>query len=57
MLVCNGAKSEKDTHTIALLTGCFQLKTTFERIGIGLRKVDHAKEQYLLYNLLAFGSD
>jgi hypothetical protein len=50
MLVYNGAKSEKDTYTIVLLTGGFQLETTFERIGIGLRKIYHTKEQYLLYN-------
>jgi hypothetical protein len=50
MLVCNGGKLEKDTHTIALLTGDFQLETTFEQMGIGPRKIDHTKEQYLLYN-------
>jgi hypothetical protein len=53
----NGAKSEKDTHTIAFFGGGFQLETTFERTGIGALKIDHAKEQNLFYNLLTFGSD
>ena len=37
--------------------GGFQLETTFERTGIGAPKMDHAKEQNLLYNRLTFGSD
>ena len=36
--------------------GNFQLETTFERIGTGMHKVDHTKEQNLFYNRLDFGS-
>jgi len=50
-------RREMDTHTIALFGGGFQLETTFERRGIGAPKMDHAKEQNLLYNRLTFGSD
>jgi len=43
--------------TLTRFGGGFQLETTFERTGIGAPKMDHAKEQNLLYNRLTFGSD
>jgi len=45
-----GAKPEKTTQMIAIFSDDFQLETTFEWIGIGTRKIEHTKEQYLLYN-------